>query len=141
MVEQPAAGPQQPMQLGDVACNLLAAHVLGHADGADRVERPVVDVAVVLDADVHPVGQSGVGHPFAGQGRLLGRERDADDVGPVALGGVQGKAAPAAAHVEYPHAGLQPELAADQVDFGLLGGVQAVWLLFPSAWWSQTAQE
>ncbi len=73
VVEQPAARPEQPVQLGDIAGHLLAAHVLGHTDGADRVKGPVVDVAIVLDPDGHPVRQTGVCHPLGCQGRLFTR--------------------------------------------------------------------
>ena len=38
----------------------------------------------------------------------------------VVLGGVQDQRAPAAADVEQPHARLQVELAADQVELGAL---------------------
>jgi hypothetical protein len=39
---------------------------------------------------------------------------------------MQRQAPPAAADVEQPHTGAQPELAADEVQLGLLGGVEAV---------------
>ena len=49
MVQQPAAGPEQVVQPGDITGRLFAAHVFGHADGADGVEGAVVHVAVILD--------------------------------------------------------------------------------------------
>ncbi|MCY1243611.1 hypothetical protein D9M72_566350 [compost metagenome] len=129
MVKQPAAGPQQVVELGDVTGDLLAADVFGHADGADRIERSVVHVAVVLDPDVHAICQARVGHALARQPCLFIRKCYANDVHAEALGRVKREAAPAAADVQYAHAGLQPQFAADQVDFGFLGGLEAVGLV------------
>ena len=75
--------------------------------------------------------EPGVGHPLPGQVGLLGGQRDADDVGAVPLRGVQREAAPAAADVQQPHPGRQAELAADEVELGLLGGVQPGVLVGP----------
>ncbi len=125
MVEQPAAGGQQPVQAGGVRQVLGGADVLGHADAGDGVEGAVRDLAVVLQADLDPVGETGVGDPAAGQGDLLRRDGDADRVHAVVLGGVQQQRAPAAADVQQPHAGPQAQLAADQVELGRLGVLQA----------------
>ena len=60
-----------------------------HADRGDRVERAVEDVPVVLEADLHPVGQAGVGHRLLGPLDLAAGERDPDDRRAVAPGRVQ----------------------------------------------------
>ena len=70
-------GRSRPVSARRTPGSLRPPDVLGHADRADRVERAVVDVAVVLDADLDPVGEPGLGHPLAGQRGLLRRERDA----------------------------------------------------------------
>ena len=53
------SGREQPVQAPEVLVELRRADVLEHADRADRVERTVVDVAVVLDADLDEVGEPG----------------------------------------------------------------------------------
>ena len=50
---------------------------------------------------------------------------------PYSARGVHRQAAPPAADVEQPDAGAQPELAADEVELGLLGGLQADGLVLP----------
>ena len=90
--------------------------MLAHLQRDDRVVRAVADVAVVLQPDVDPVGEPLVGRALRGERLLLARERDAGDVHAVVLGGVQRQRAPAAADVEQPLAGLQAELAADQIE-------------------------
>ena len=52
------------------------------------------------------------------------RERDADAVHAVVLGGVDQQRAPAAADVEQALALGEPELAADQLELALLGGFE-----------------
>ena len=71
VVEQPAAGTQQPMQSAGVDVDPLLAHVLDHADAGDRVERPVGDLAVIGHADLDPVGHAGLANPLAGQLGLM----------------------------------------------------------------------
>ena len=75
---------------------------------------PSVDVAVVLQADLDAVGSPASATRFGHVG-LRARERDADGLHAVVLGRVHHHAAPAAAHVEQPHAGLEAQLAADQL--------------------------
>ena len=78
VVEEAAAGRQQLEALLEVHGELRQADVLEHADRADRVVGPVVDVAVVLVPDLDLVGQPGLGDPLLGQLGLALRERDAD---------------------------------------------------------------
>ena len=91
------------------------ADVFEHADRADRVVRAVVDVAVVLQPDLDPIAEPGVGDALAGELVLLARDRDADRVHAVVAGRVQRHAAPTAADVEQPFAFAKVELATDQV--------------------------
>jgi hypothetical protein len=72
VVEQSPAGRQRRVQRDRVDGELRTAHVLGHADRGDGVVRTVVDRAVVLEPDLHPVVQSGLHDPFAGEAGLLG---------------------------------------------------------------------
>ena len=51
-------------QAREVLVEPAQADVLEHADRADRVERPVVDVAVVLHADLDEVGEARLGDPL-----------------------------------------------------------------------------
>ena len=75
---------------------------------------------VVLHADLDPVGEAALRHALARELGLGLRERDADDTDPMALGRVDGEAAPAAAHVEHALALLQVQLGADQLELRLL---------------------
>ena len=57
---------EEPSQPAEVGPQPREPDVLEHPDRADRVERTVADVAVVLVPDLDPVGESGLG------GGLLG---------------------------------------------------------------------
>ncbi len=72
---------------------------------------PVVDQAQV-DIELPP--------HLASEGELVLRQGDTHDRAAVALRGVRGETTPAAADVEHPHAGLETELAADEVELRLL---------------------
>ncbi len=124
VVEQPSAGDQQGVQLAGVLQVPFGADVFGHADGGDGVEGAVHDVPVVLDPDLHPVGQPLVGDALAGVRRLLLGERDTDDAHAVLAGGVDGHGAPAAAHVQQPLTLFQSQLGADEFELVALGGLQ-----------------
>ena len=52
--------------------------MLGHPDARDRVERPIGDLAVVLHADLDPVGQSVLRDLFARPLSLRDRQRRTD---------------------------------------------------------------
>ncbi len=95
--------------------------MLHHPDGADRVERAVVDVPVVLKPDLETVGKTRVGDPPPGQVCLVRRVGDADPLDSVVPGGVDQQAAPAAAYIEQSHSGTQTQLGADQLVLGILG--------------------
>ena len=78
------------------------------------------------------LGQPGQSFPLdrgLGPGGLLGGQRDAERLDAVLPRGVHHHAAPAAAHVQQPHALVQPHLAGDQVELVRLrlfqGGVLA----------------
>ncbi len=103
------------MQVGEVLREARGADVLEHADAADRVERAVLDIAVVLDADVDALVDIRVDHALGRELGLLPREGDADRVNAMVAGGVERHRTPAAADVEQPHAGAQGELAAHQL--------------------------
>ena len=85
VVEQPSLRDQQLAQVAEVLAEAPAPDVLEHADGADGVERAVVDVAVVLQPDVDLAGQPGVLHPLDRGLDLAGRDGHADDLDPVVL--------------------------------------------------------
>ena len=85
---------------------------------------PSDDVPVVLDADLHPVGEALVGDALAGVGGLFLGERHADDAHAVLAGRVDRHGAPAAAHVEEALTGAQAELAADEFELVALGVLQ-----------------
>ncbi len=99
--------------------------MLEHPDRADRVERPVVDVAVVLQPDLDPVAEPRLGDPLRRQLGLALRHRHADRAHAVVLGRVHHHAAPAAPDVEQAHARLQVELPADQLVLRGLRGFEA----------------
>ena len=98
--------------------------MLGHPDRSDRVERPVDDLAVVLQSDLDRFGEPGLGDAPAGQFGLGRGDGHADCPTPSPRGGVQGQRAPAAADVEQPLPGPQSEFAADEVQLGLLCLIQ-----------------
>ena len=99
------------------------ADVLEHADGDDVVEA-ALDLAVVLDAEAHAVGEAGGGGALGGDAVLLLGEGDAGDVGAGDAGEVERHAAPAAADVEDAGAGADEELGGDQALLGELGLVE-----------------
>ena len=81
MVEQPAARAHAARSsVAKYSSSSRRADVLEHADRADRVERAVVHVAVVLHADLDAVVEPGVVHRAPRPLGLALRERDADRV-------------------------------------------------------------
>ena len=87
--------------------------MLGQPDRGHRVEAGLRDVAVVAVADLGEIGQALVGDRVLRPHRLLLRQGDADGLDAVG-GGVADHAAPAAADVEQPVAGLQAQLLEHQ---------------------------
>ncbi len=124
VVQQPSLGAQQREQVVCVPREVIRSDVLGHADARDRVERPVVDFAVVLDSDLDQISDAGIGHAFAGILGLRDRQRHTDDTGSIGARDVQRERAPTAPDVEYPRAGTHPEFARDQIALGELGRAQ-----------------
>ena len=116
-------GAERGVEHLEVPVELLLADVLGHADRRDGVEPLTAEQAVVLQPDLDPVGDAGLGDPLASERRLGLADGDADDGHVVVRGGVDGHRAPAAPDVEHPPAGVvvEPELAADQLVLGRLG--------------------
>ena len=82
------------------------------------------DLAVVLQAEAHPVGEPGGRGALGGDAVLLLAEGDAGDVGAADAGEVERHAAPAAADVEDAGAGADQELGGDQPLLGELGLVE-----------------
>ena len=116
VVEQPAAGVQLAVQVGEVALEVVLAHVLRQPDRADGVEARLRDVPVV---QVPHLGEPGQPFPLdrgLRPGGLLGGQRDPEGLDAVLPRGVHDHPAPAAADVEQPHARPEPELAGDQVE-------------------------
>ena len=116
VVEQPARRPQLAEQEREVAGQLGLADVLGQPDRADRVEPGLGHVPVVQVADLGQAGQPGSRlDRLLPPRRLLGGQGDAKRLDPVLAGGVPHHAAPAAADVQQPHPGPEPQLPGDQV--------------------------
>ena len=125
VVEEPALRAQQGVEAPEVLGQVLAADVLEHADGADGVERPVVDVAVVLQADVHLAGEPSLLDPIRPELHLAWRHGHPDHLDAVVLGRMERHRAPSAAHVQQSHPRPQAELLADQLVLGRLSRLQA----------------
>ena len=104
VVEQPPARAQPARQEPEVRRQRGPAEVLGEPDRADGVELRDGRVAVVEVAHLGEVAQPASFdlplRPF----RLVARERHAERAHPVLGRGVHDHRAPAAAHVEQPHA-------------------------------------
>ncbi len=71
MVEKPAPGRKQLPQSLEVLLHPLHADVLEHPNAGYGVKRPVIDVAVIGQTDLDPVGQARLGHAL-GRQRVLG---------------------------------------------------------------------
>ena len=124
MVEQPPAGLQHRGELLGVACR-SAPRRRARPSRSRRPRRTLAgELAVVLNADLDPVGEARVGDSLPRQLCLILRERDADRLNAVALRRMHHEAAPATADVEHPLALLQRELRADEVELRLLGLLQ-----------------
>ena len=121
VVEHAPARLHQPRQLPGVVVDLHVADVLDHPDAGHGVERLSRQLAVVLDPNVHAVGEPGLGGaPAAELGLRLGQGY-AGHVHAALARSVNGEAAPAAADVEHALPGLECELVAHQGELGLLG--------------------
>jgi hypothetical protein len=58
MVEEPPAGPHQAVERACVLAESLKAEVLGHSHTGDRIIRTVVDIPIVLHADIYALIQA-----------------------------------------------------------------------------------
>src|SRR5450759_4017275 len=120
MVEQSAARTQQCEQLLGVGRQHRLTHVLRHADACNRVEGPVVDVAIVLDTDLYAIADALSIRSAPGIVGLLARESDANRLNSVVASSIADKGSPTASDVQDPHARLETELVGDEVTLGLL---------------------
>ena len=123
--EHPAARPQVAVdRLGEHDV-LLVADVLTHLDRGDRVDGPSVTPAPSRSRKWRRLTSTRSWRPRSAA-RFITKSRCSldrvtpDDVDVVVLGRVQRERAPAGADVEHPHAGLETELAADEVELGAL---------------------
>ena len=115
VVHHPPARAQERVATGEVRLELRQPDVLEHADRADRVERPVVDVAVVLQPHFDAVGDTRFRDALLREFGLALRHRDAHGVHAVFAGRVQQHATPTATDVEEPHAGLRARACGTRV--------------------------
>src|SRR3954447_928353 len=101
--------------------------VLDHTDAGDLVVRISGGERAVV-ANRHPalVAQPRRFDPLLRERRLILTQRYSRRIDAVVLCGMHDQSAPAAANVEHPLAGLQPELSADEVELRQLGVVQAL---------------
>ena len=107
--------------------------MLKHANGGDLVKRRLthaeLQVAVILQANLHLVAQAGVRHPLKRQRLLLPGQRDTHHLGAVLLRRPYRQCAPAATNVQQALAGLEHDLVQDVVQLGALRLFQCFVLL------------
>ena len=114
----PDALYEQPLA---VQRQIGVADVLEHADADHLVEALVLrQVAVIHQLQLYLILQPLGRHALAGQRQLLAAEGDAEHPGAELAGGEAGQSAPTAADIQQAVAGLEPQLAADQAQLGLL---------------------
>jgi hypothetical protein len=90
---------------------------------------PTLVIAVVDQFEPDLVRDAGLRGALLGEPDLIGSERNAEHLAAEMAVEVEREAAPAAADVEHPHAGFQPQLGRDQrllVDLGALKRVRRV---------------
>ena len=122
MVEHQPARLQQLVDLAEIGAQVGAPHMFEHAHRGDLVEaRARVEFAVVAQLHPHPVLQALLRDQLLHMGLLVLRQRDAGGVHAVMLRRPHQQRTPARTDVEELFAGAQHELAADVVEFGLLG--------------------
>src|SRR6478672_8968683 len=110
---------QATLRQFEVVAVVAQADMLEHPDREDAIET-LIQLAVILQADFD--GQAVAEAP--GILRLLAGDGHADTTDAVMLRGVLQGFAPAAADVEHAHTGAQVELATDQVELRVLGGIE-----------------
>ena len=126
VVEQAATVAQLRVQEREVVGVVLHADVLREADRADGVEARLGDVAVVAVADLDEALEARLTHGALTPLGLLLAQGDAYDVDAALASGVHRHAAPAAADVEQPLAGLQVELVGNEGELALLRFLEGV---------------
>src|SRR5690606_5513279 len=110
----------------EVFCASFPADVLEHPDAHDLVERRPAEIAIVEQLEADSVLQPCFANPLPTQLQLRAAERYSHALHAVALGGVDQHSSPSAADVEQPLSGLEPELAADQLELGFLSAVEVL---------------
>ena len=123
MIETPAAALQAADIAPEVAffsvgTNDLVQYTLAADRGNERLRH--LQRSVVAQQHTHPVLQTFFGNQALHMHVLVVRQRDAGGVHAVVLGGPQQQPAPARADVQKTLARLQPQLAADVLQLGLL---------------------
>src|SRR6202044_960063 len=118
--EQPAAWPQQAVQLRAEPRVVRGADVLAHLHRRDRVIRAAGSVPVVLDPDLGAIAQAQAADALPDVAALLAGQGHGGHLGVVIAGRVHRQRTPAAAHVEQLLAGFEGELAADHLQLGAL---------------------
>ena len=98
---------------------IFDADMFEHSQGDNVVIFPG-NITIIFKLDLH--GQSGT--EIATQVHLFFGNSNADDVNLIFFRGKFGKTAPAAADVQDGLPGLEPQFAADQIKFGLLGFIE-----------------
>ena len=125
VIEGKATGPQESRDRFEIERQIGDADMLVHSDRDDLVENRLSrNFAVVPTADFDPAGKTVGGGAIFGISELLIAERTADAVDPVTGRGPAQQAAPAAADVEKPVTGLEPQLAAEAIELLLLRRIE-----------------
>ena len=112
------AGREEPVEGGEVGGPVGLADRLDHLDADDGVVL-AVDLAVVLQSDVHAVGHAGRVDPLAGELQLLSGEGDRGDLGS-SLRRADGERAPSGADLQQPGAAAYAGEVEDPVDLAQL---------------------
>ena len=120
VIEQQTAGAQLRLEEAEIGRVIPDADVLGQSDRRNGVESHLANVAVVGVPHFGQLREPFVGDRLCRPLRLFGRQGGTDHPDPVSRR-VAHHAAPAAADVEQPVAGLQPQLLENQPVLVLLG--------------------
>jgi len=128
VVEEESARLEQLVGDMEVLFQLFEADVLDHANAGQLVVAggAAGKITVVLQFDGAGVCSSRLVDAVRGKAGLLMAEGDAAALHLVVLDGVQQKSSPAAANVKKLLAGLEAELAANEVELCRLSGVKTL---------------
>ena len=131
VVENPSSGLEGPVYFPEVAREIMLADMLEHADAGDLVVRGVGRQIVVIEQlHAHAPGQAQLRDLGADVVVLILRERNAGRVDAVVLSGPEDQPAPTASDIEEFIAGLQAELAADEIELLRLSLVERIGIAF-----------